>query len=389
MSHPPVPPETRESDPALASTSAGAPPRAGRGGDALFFAFACVVVVLSSVAGARARKPRVAAGERRAVEATPSQASAPDTRAPVQTDEDEEPTTLAAQRERLFARMQQELDVPQDRMERVRAVFASSPILGQGNPDISRHPMKRSECRRIREEADLHPARITACGGVGMVPLYDAEIGETPADARVCIDELEFPDVPCEYPVVQVRAVEAAALCDALGKRLCDAHEWEGACAGSLRPARREYRWGWPREEQSHTHNILRQKVWSYGAARDASLCATGSSVTPGCDGGGWATCGSNTYPTGAFPACASSLGVFDMHGNAAEHMSLPVAPDDLASRGGDGLTEMKGSWFASGAAPPHEDDCRWRAPAWHETRVSNPKSHMNYHLGFRCCKDV
>ena len=36
-------------------------------------------------------------------------------------------------------------------------------------------------------------------------------------------------------------------LCAAVGKRICDAHEWEGACAGALRPPEVEYVWGWPR----------------------------------------------------------------------------------------------------------------------------------------------
>jgi hypothetical protein len=49
----------------------------------------------------------------------------------------------------------------------------------------------------------------------------------------------------------------------------------------------------------------------------------------------------------------------------------------------------MKGSWFVFSLIEAHEDDCRFRAPAWHETRVESPESHLNYHLGFRCCKDA
>ncbi len=307
----------------------------------------------------------------------------------VEEEDDREPETLDAQRRRLFGRMENELGISGEAMERVQAIFAASPVLGQGNPAISRHPMKRSECRRIREEAGLTGARVEACGAPNMVPIYDAEAGQTAADAPVCIDQLEFPDIPCEYPVVHVRAREAALLCEAIGKRLCDAHEWEGACAGSLRPPDAEYRWGWPRIQASYAHNVLREKVWAYGPKKNHALCATASTITPGCPGGGWAKCGSNTYPTGAFPACQSSFGVFDQHGNAAEHMSLPALPEDLQSRGGDGFTEMKGSWFVFSTIEAHEDDCRFRAPAWHESRVKNEKSHMNYHLGFRCCKDV
>jgi len=285
--------------------------------------------------------------------------------------------------------MRRELGVSGEAMARIEAIFAASPVLGQGNPAISIHPMLRSSCRRIRREAGLTPARVAACGAPNMVPLFDTETGETEADAPVCIDQLEFPDIPCEYPVVHVRAQEAALLCEALGKRLCDAHEWEGACAGSLRPPDAEYVWGWPRPAATYAHNVRRAKVWAYGPKKNHTLCATGSFVTSGCPGGGWSACGSNTYPAGAFPECQSTFGVFDQHGNAAEHMSLPALPGDLESRGGDGLTEMKGSWFAFSTMEVHEDDCRFRAPAWHETRVMNDKSHMNYHLGFRCCGDV
>jgi hypothetical protein len=302
-------------------------------------------------------------------------------------DDDVEPATVEAQRARLFARMQQELGVTGAALEKVEAIFAASPVLSQGNPAVARHPMKRSECRRIRAEAGLSPAHVPACGAPNMVPVYDVEGGKTAAEAPICVDQFEFPDIPCEYPVVHVRAREASLICDALGKRLCDAHEWEGACAGSLRAPDVEYRWGWPRLQASYAHNVKRVKVWSYGPTKNHALCATGSTRTPGCNGGGWRSCGSNTYPTGAFPACQSSFGVFDMNGNAAEHMSLPAGPEDLGT--GDGLTEMKGSWFVFSTIEAHEDDCRFRAPAWHETRVMNEQSHMNYHLGFRCCKDV
>ena len=219
-------------------------------------------------------------------------------------EEDLDPPTLDAQRRRLFALLPRELGVSAVELQRIEAIFAASPVLGQGNPAISRHPMSRSECRRIRREAGVTRALAPACGAPGMVPLFDPDAGETASDARVCIDQLEFPNVPCEYPVVQVRAREASQLCRAIGKRLCDAHEWEGACAGALHPASTEYAWARPRAEASWYHNYVRQKVWAYGPEKDNALCATGSHITPGCPGGGWSKCGSNTYPAGACPAC-------------------------------------------------------------------------------------
>jgi formylglycine-generating enzyme required for sulfatase activity len=138
----------------------------------------------------------------------------------------------------------------------------------------------------------------------------------------------------------------------------------------------------------AYSHNGSREKVWAYGREKNHAVCATHSKKSSKC-GEGYRRCGSNSYPAGAFPLCRSEFGVYDQHGNVAEHMNLPLAPEQLTSRGGSGETEMKGSWFIFTRMEAHEDDCRWRAPAWHATPVAAPRSHRNYHLGFRCCKDV
>jgi hypothetical protein len=82
---------------------------------------------------------------------------------------------------------------------------------------------------------------------------------------------------------------------------------------------------------------------------------------------------------------------VYDLNGNAAEHMNLPLDASQLASLGSAelGVTEMKGSWFVFDTIRAHEDWCRWRAPFWHGSRVLDTHSHANYHLGFRCCKTL
>jgi hypothetical protein len=69
--------------------------------------------------------------------------------------------------------------------------------------------------------------------------------------------------------------------------------------------------------------------------------------------------------------------------------MSLPLYPEELGVAAGVGWTEMKGSWFLFAREETHPDDCRWRARNWHTTRTDHWNSHRNYHLGFRCCKDV
>lgn len=320
------------------------------------------------------------------VEASPTQ---PRPRRP----DDELPQKLSAQRERIYQRMLEELGVDDTQLAKLREIIEKTRVISEGNPEVTRHPMTRSACFEIRERAGLHSDRTleverqnaATCGAKNMVPMSSKGDAGPP---EVCIDQYEFPSIPCEYPLVYASAQEASQLCHAVGKRLCDAHEWEGACAGELLPAEAEYLWDRPRRiEMEFFKNEKRQKVWAYGPTKDHKKCGTGSRKSSKCEGGGWETCGSNTYPAGAFPECVSRFGVYDQHGNAAEHMNLPMNAKELGQNGGLGETEMKGSWFIFERGEAHEDDCRWRAPAWHATRVDYWNSHRNYHLGFRCCK--
>ena len=283
--------------------------------------------------------------------------------------------------------MADELRLEPSELARVRELFQASSVLSQGNPKISKHPIGRAECRQAISERPLHPGDAV-CGSPYMAAIYDRD-KDSPDSARLCIDQFEFPNIPCEYPVVHVSAREAAQLCQAVGKRLCDAHEWEGACAGNLDTPDHEYAFGSDRHTMRRVHNAQRTKVWAYGSEKNHAVCATSSFKTPGCPGGGFNSCGSNTFPAGAFPNCVSPYGVYDLHGNAAEHMNLPLNREQLTSGGGSGATEMKGSWFIFSHYEAHEDDCHWRAPDWHPSSVMSTHSHGNYHLGFRCCKTV
>jgi len=296
---------------------------------------------------------------------------------------------LTEQKAALLLEMQRDLKLGPQAFDRVSTLLNASRWLSQGNPKVTEHPMTRAECRAIRDKAPPLPSGDPRCGHENMVPLYDASQGETGDSARVCIDQYEFPNIPCEYPLVWVHAHETVGLCAALGKRICDAHEWEGGCAGELKPAETEYAFGQRRMMIEYLHNQERKIVWAYGPEKHHEKCATMSKKSVSCNVIDWGVCGSNTYPAGAFPECRSPLGVFDQHGNAAEHMNMPLKPEQLASRGGLGETEMKGSWFIFSTYEAHPDDCRWRAPMWHKTRMDDPTSHRNYHLGFRCCSDI
>jgi formylglycine-generating enzyme required for sulfatase activity len=309
--------------------------------------------------------------------------------------------SLKENNEVLFEELQRIHGLSEGQMDSIRTIFRESGYIGQGNPAITRHPMTPQACQ---EKLDRLAVRYEnsefekVCKAKYMAPLYNPAT-EKAEDAGACIDQFEFPDIPCAYPVVWVRAREAALICRAMGKRLCDAHEWEGACAGALEPP--DYRFdlakGVPpnvaiaRMREAHNEKYGKHKVWAYGDHYEKGICACSSFKTAGCNGGSWTGCGSNTFPSGSFPGCRSALGVYDLHGNAAEHMNLPLNETQMASRGSLelGYTEMKGSWFVFDTIYAHPDWCRWRAPFWHGSRVMDPHSHENYHLGFRCCKTI
>jgi formylglycine-generating enzyme required for sulfatase activity len=315
--------------------------------------------------------------------------------------------SLAERNEAMFRQMQEVRGVSRAEIDRIRQIFAGSPNgwMGQGNPAVTRHPMTPEEAAArlggsVAQVQQSYRNREyeRICGEPFMVPLYDPAT-QSPRDATVCADMFEYPNIPMAYPVVWVRASEAAQLCAAEGKRIGDAHEWEGAAAGQLLPP--DYPFDRVRGMgMSAAVNTMRSihnqryastsGTYSIGQWR-SGVCATGSFKNASCNGGSFTGCGSNTYPAGSFPNCQSPLGVFDIDGNAAEHMNLPLAEDQMASRGSTslGVTEMKGSWFIWDTVRAHEHWARWRAPFWHGSRVMSGGSHRNYHLGFRCFRDV
>jgi hypothetical protein len=321
----------------------------------------------------------------------PSSASTLPSPAPVEDaidDYDLDALTIPEQREAMLKKMLRALSLDDGALQRVRAIISSSDWMSQGNPKISRHAMTRAECREKRRKAARLAEPSPRCQAANMVPLTPLAENEGKS-VLTCIDQYEFPNVVCEYPVTWVRADEASDICHALGKRLCDAHEWEGACAGVVKPPNEEYAFGQRRVMMEHLHNESRDIVWAYGREQNHALCATSSKKSPKCYTPTFGLCGTNTFPAGAFPECVSALGVYDQHGNAAEHMNLPMKPEELGARGGTGETEMKGSWFIFKESPAHQDDCRFRAPGWHASKITDKNSHRNYHLGFRCCRDV
>ena len=248
----------------------------------------------------------------------------------------------------------------------------------QGNRAIAQHSIGSRACLAgLRDVVLQSPEQRARCGGDGMVPVW--ERGGSIETARYCIDLFEFPNKACELPFVFITPAQAVRVCHAEGKRLCTQDEWNLSCRGD--PAGGA------------------DRVYAYGDEMDLAVCNTNKSRAMSgatCDVSSneklWTTCGTNTEPSGAFPRCRSRFGVFDQHGNVAEIMTR-FEPAD-----GKMYTQLKGSAFfyvdvakkptdPGGYWSKYPDQCNFD-PRWHVEKLEE-SSHMNYHLGFRCCKTL
>ncbi|MEZ4299304.1 MAG: SUMF1/EgtB/PvdO family nonheme iron enzyme [Polyangiaceae bacterium] len=246
-------------------------------------------------------------------------------------------------------------------------------LSNQGNRAISHPHGSRKACLEGLKGVTLQTAdQKRACGADYMVPIYK---DGKPESAKTCIDVFEFPNRPCELPVVWIAPSRANEVCQLQGKRLCTQDEWVLACRGDPGGADLQ--------------------DYAYGADLDLTACHTQGERAAKCDPTSvkstWATCSTDTAPTGSFPRCRSRFGVFDQHGNVAEIMKRWDPERERT------VTQLKGSAFfyekisMRPTDPPskqkYPDHCA-HDPRWHVENLDTA-GHMMYHLGFRCCKDV
>jgi len=247
--------------------------------------------------------------------------------------------------------------------------------MNQGNKAIAQHTISKEKCLAgLKDIVVQTPEQRAKCGAENMVPAWIK--GKEP---WFCIDVFEFPNKACELPMVWTAPAQAKRVCELQGKRLCSDIEWNIACRGDPEggPDRR-YAYG-DKVDIEICHTNLRHRAPCI--VRDAKTT--------------YASCTTDTEPSGAYPRCRSRFGVFDQHGNVAEVM--------MRREGEQVFTQLKGSaWFYNelvrepgqpvpetttnkqGAYPDH---CNFD-PRWHVEKLDEAM-HVNYHLGFRCCKSI
>jgi formylglycine-generating enzyme len=256
----------------------------------------------------------------------------------------------------------------------------------QGNKAIAQHTISREKCLEGLKGITLQTAEQRAkCGAENMVPIWGPAYsrgGDKPVkgkEALYCIDIFEFPNKACELPMVWTQPPLAKKVCELQGKRLCSDIEWNIACRGDPEGGD-DWR-------------------YAYGNKLDLEICHTNLRHRLPCvvqsAGTTWKTCSTDTEPSGAFPKCRSRFGVFDQHGNVAEVM--------MRREGDRVVTQLKGSaWFyvelakepnepvpttTTNKAGAYPDHCNFD-PRWHVEPLASAL-HVNYHLGFRCCKSI
>jgi hypothetical protein len=85
---------------------------------------------------------------------------------------------LEEQNQLLFKQLQEVHQLSDQQMAAIRAIFARSGVLGQGNPAIVEHPMAPEQCRAKLEQGSVHyhnPEFERICAARYMAPLYDPD----------------------------------------------------------------------------------------------------------------------------------------------------------------------------------------------------------------------
>jgi sulfatase modifying factor 1 len=152
-----------------------------------------------------------------------------------------------------------------------------------------------------------------------------------PASKRFCIDRHEWPNRVGERPRVFVTWYESQALCESVGKRLCQRSEWTLACEG---PKRAPYPYGW--ERNPSPCNVSRPPIeFDVEDLVDPRSRAAELERLWQAD------------PIGSHPNCVSPFGAFDMVGNVDEWT-------DNSDEGGGAVSTLNGGYWG-----PVRNTCR------------------------------
>lgn len=234
------------------------------------------------------------------------------------------------------------------------------------------------EAGMVRVEGDYCPAVMQDC--VEHHPEYKSRKGEKTVSERCmkykqpstcvskerkrlsfCVDRYEWPNQVGELPRVLTSWLEAKALCEKAGKRLCTEDEFNFACEG---PEMLPYATGYVRDQSKcnidkpYVQPDQSRQMATYDKCPDNEFCRSEMKRLD------------QRHAIGAKHSCVSWAGVIDINGNVNEWVEIPG--EKHPNRSG-----LKGGWWG-----PVRSRCR-------PTVTFHKEFDYGYEAGFRCCKDA
>ena len=176
-----------------------------------------------------------------------------------------------------------------------------------------------------------------------------------------CVDRYEWPNRVGELPRVLTSWLEAKALCEKAGKRLCTEDEFNFACEG---PEMLPYAYGYDRDatkcniDKPYVQPDQSRQLATYDKCPNDAFCASEMQRLD------------QRHRIGSTHSCVSWAGVIDINGNVNEWVEIPG--EKHPDRSG-----LKGGWWG-----PVRSRCR-------PTVTFHKEFDYGYEAGFRCCHDA
>ncbi len=176
-----------------------------------------------------------------------------------------------------------------------------------------------------------------------------------------CMDRFEWPNKVGELPRVLTSWLEAKAMCEKAGKRLCTEDEFNFACEG---PEILPYAYGFDRDatkcniDRPYVRPDHSRQLPTYDKCDQNEFCASEMKRLD------------QRHAIGSRLTCLSWAGIVDINGNVNEWVEIPG--EKHPNRSG-----LKGGWWG-----PVRSRCR-------PTVTFHKEFDYGYEAGFRCCADA